>query len=111
MTELHGVERFLATLDTAAAQLEDMSSAHDAAGALLVTRGQANAPRKTGVLAASLAATTTPTELEVVVAAPYAAAVEAANPWFSTTLELVEGELTAIYTEAVTEAVNTIEGV
>ena len=86
-----------ATLKVAAHRIEDMTDPGRATGAFLATRGRADAPRRTGYLAASHRADPSATAVEVVAAAPYAGYVHygtrhmRARPWLTTGAHNTEG--------------------
>jgi hypothetical protein len=105
-----GAGQFVGTLPAAIAALQDLSGPADQAGQLLAADGAANAPYKTGRLSRSHGYTVTGTGLTVTAATPYAAQVEAEEPWLADTLTDDTSDVVDIYTTGVTDALALIQG-
>lgn len=103
---MQGVDAFVRTLHDAAQQLAHLDEAEQAAAAQLAGRVTSTAPRRTGYLAEHITAA----QGHVVIAAPYAAAVNARNPWVTRAVEAELTDVTEIFSQAVTEALAHVGG-
>jgi hypothetical protein len=106
-----GLATFVSTLDDAARQLEDLDAVNTEAGALVVAAVEA--PRRTGALDSTVAATAGPDGFTLTAggpAVPYAAIVHARNPFLTRALDDEEQRITDLYTDHVTATVTTIQG-
>jgi hypothetical protein len=108
--ELRGGDQLLAGLDAARAELADTSAADSAAGELLADRVRARAPKRTGYLASTIGYQLLTAGAELVVAAPYAAAVEARRPFAHNTVEAALPDVVTIYTEHAEQALDQLKG-
>jgi hypothetical protein len=106
-----GLDRFVETLADAAEQLADLDTVNREAGALVVAAVEA--PRLTGALASTVAAVADRDGFTLTAggpAVPYAAIVHARNPFLTRALDDEEQRVTDLYTDHVTDTVNTIQG-
>lgn len=108
--ELRGGDKLLRELDAAKAELEQTSEVDRAAGQLLADRIRARAPQRTGYLRSTVGYELTSAGVELVVAAPYAAAVEARRPYAHNTVEAALPAVVDLYTEHAEQALETIKG-
>lgn len=109
--EVKGVARLRATLDTAGRELADLDATTGVrAGQLLAAAGAARSPRRSGFLADSHGFTVTDAGVSVVVAAPYAGYVHAANPWLVRELDAQEETIVTMYAADVADVVAKIQG-
>lgn len=108
--ELRGGDQLLAGLDAARAELEQTADADRAAGQLLADKVRARAPRLSGYLSSTVGYELTAAGFELVVAAPYAAAVEARRPYAHNTVEAALPDVVTVYTEHADQALGQIKG-
>lgn len=103
---VQGADTFVRTLHHAAQTIANLEPAEQAAAEQLAGRVASTAPRDTGYLADHVTATAG----RVVLAAPYAVYVNAANPWVSRAIEADRDTVSEIFSQALTEALATVEG-
>lgn len=108
--ELRGGEQLLAGLDAARTALAQTDDADRAAGQLVADRVRDAAPKRTGYLASTVGYETTTAGFELVVAARYAAAVEARRPYAHTTVEAALPDVVDLYAEHVEDVLDHIKG-
>ena len=114
-----GADNLARTLGRAADDLEDMSTAGDRAGALILNTARAKAPRLTGALAGSLELESGPVEVSVSSPLEYAgrthygwAAVgQRAQPFLTDALALNEERVVGLYMGEVDQAIGQVKGV
>lgn len=107
---VEGADQFLATLDAATHDLDDLDEADRKAGDLLADRISANAPRETGRLAKNVDAVVVAGAVEVTIGVPYAVYVVARNPWVTRDVDAALPDLTDLYAGEVAETIATIQG-
>lgn len=108
--DVRGVDTLVATLDAALDRLQNLEVDPSALEADAV----AATPRKSGALAATVAAIVTPTGLALTAggpAAPHARPVLDRNPWLFDTLRENRASITTLVADEVTTIVSTIKGV
>jgi cytochrome c peroxidase len=102
--ELHGGEQLLAGLDAARSYLENTAEADRKAGELVSDRVRTAAPKRTGYLRSTVGYELVTGGYDLVVAAPYAAKVEARKPYAHNTVEAALPDVVNIYAEHADEA-------
>lgn len=105
-----GVSRLRETLNAAARELTSLGGAHVEAGQLLAEHGGRTAPRRSGRLSESVGFTVEDAGFTVTAAAPYAAYVNARDPWLTRSYDANETAIIDIYTDAVADTVDHIKG-
>lgn len=105
-----GVRRLQDTLDAAASDLESLAHANDQAGALLQAALIAEAPRLTGFLVTTIGTIVEAHGVTVVAGAPYSVAVNARDPFKARALDATTTQVIDIYTDAVADAVDQVQG-
>lgn len=108
--ELRGADRLASTLDSAARDLADLSTAHDEIGRDLATIGYSTAPRITGFLAAHVGYTTGPGKTSLTDDAPYAAAVHKRDPWLARAIEDHHDIAIAAVSDGIRDAIAQVQG-
>lgn len=106
-----GVEHLRDTLDVAARSLEDLAGPASEAGEVIKPALVAESPKRTGYLSTTVSSTVAGQAVTVTVAAPYAAAVNARDPFKARALDASTNQVIDIYTQAAVEIVDRIEGV
>ncbi len=107
--DIRGGDTLVATLDAALSDLKNLEVDPTA----LETAAVAGAPRKSGALAATVAAIVTPTGLALTAGgptAPHARPVLDDNPWLFATLRNNKATITTAVADEVTTIVGTIRG-
>lgn len=107
---VEGGAQLVATLNAARDDIENLNDPATQAGDALVKALQAEAPRKTGFLASNIGATVEASDITVIAGAPYAAAVNALDPFKERALNAATQTVLDIYTQGVTDAVDQIQG-
>jgi len=115
---LEGGDHLRRDLKSAARKLDDLSAAHERAGAIVAARGRANAPRRSGYLASTVAASGTKDAMEAYATAVYAGVHEygwsarhiRAQPFLRPAIEDTAGQTTRVYTAELDGIVGSIKG-
>lgn len=108
--ELRGSDQLLAGLDAARTALAQTGDVDRAAGQLVADQVRKAAPKRTGYLRSTVGYETTTAGFELVVAAPYAAAVEARRPYAHNTAQAALPAVTDLYAEHAEQALDHIKG-
>lgn len=103
---VRGADQLVRSLDAAAAELQQLAEADDAAGRLLATDVAQAAPHRTGFLASTVEHTGS----RVTIGAKYAVYVHAANPWAARVADADAAHVAEIYEQAVIRAVQRVKG-
>lgn len=107
---IEGAGQLLATLAVAGTALESLPEGNYQAGDAIAQALIVEAPRATGFLATTIAPVVDTNGVTVTAGAPYAAAVNAIDPFRERALDAVTGQITDIYTAAVSDVVGQIQG-
>lgn len=114
--EVEGAEALAASLNRVAGELDNLTSAGQAAGQAVKTRAASGAPVRTGALARSVYATATGDEVVVGARASYAAYQEygtstvPASPYLRPALEAAQSEIVDAYTGEIQQLMETVRG-
>lgn len=117
--DIKGVGRLVDTLHEAASSLDDMGDAAHAAGRVVASLAATTAPRRSGRLASSIAATVDRSSVEVGSDLIYAPPIHngwvahriAPHPFLYVALGRTSPEVLAAYLDGVNRALGAVEGV
>ena len=119
--QVEGARQLRSTLKAAGDDLSDLKAAHTEAARIAAAAGSSSAPRVTGALAASVRGSGTKTAAVIragKASVPYAAPIHwgwfakhiKPNPWLSRATQSTEPTWTAVYMNAINQAIEKVKG-
>ena len=118
VVQVKGADRLVDTLKASAEQLADLQRAHEAVGAMVSSAARGLAPKRSGALAASVAATVAVAGVDVGADTPYAGVIHwgwpahniAAQPFIEKAIEGTQAQSEQIYLTEVDDILSKVEG-